>query len=605
MFATKLPRCANSALHRMHRFATVAERAVQIFAILIGGVFLLSGVIYLYLGRATWLLGGDFWSVYAFAWKHTWLQSLLLKQDAHVKFFPRSICLANLRFFHGDNVQMLFFAGLGLLLMTVSLLLIPIWRDKSITLTAKTLSTLVVIMGNFWMGRASITANGDFNCDISFAMSGAALAFLLLPKTRCSWSMIAIVVCAGFVACFSFGTGLAIWPTLLVLAWCLHLPRRTIVLLGISALAAAVIYTLLPVLPSVYRAQKESEVSPNLMGVLTEFCRLVGSPVLYSVAAWRPTKTLPDLEQSFSVASWSGVAGLALAGIGVIPRMLRRDLGKSGLENTAISLLIFNLFAFTLITVGRLMSFNLVPFAPRYLFWSSLFWTSLILLAIKRAERLQWARWPALLLSFAIAIFAWPAHYQAWFLCKNAQFMYDKDVIALINGAFETQRIQMVPPQFKQIFEDRVQLASQLRARRLDVFADGLQDWIGLREADVFGARHRSEGLRGQCSIDALGQCDNGAPAARVSGHALKDEESIPRTLVITDSNGVIRGVARSARISPFSNRVFYQSKLTANIGFVGYIRDYNPKVRYVVRSADNRTLSDEQIPVQQPPPPP
>jgi hypothetical protein len=183
--------------------------------------------------------------------------------------------------------------------------------------------------------------------------------------------------------------------------------------------------------------------------------------------------------------------------------------------------------------------------------------------------------------------------------------MYDKDAVALINGAFETQRIQMVPPEFKSVFEQRVRLASQLRRRHLDIFADGLQDWIGLREADVFGIRHRPEGLRGQCSIDALGQCDNGAPAARVSGHALKDEESIPRTLVITDSNGVIRGVARSARISPFSNRVFYQSKLTANIGFVGYIRDYNSKVRYVVRSADNRTLSDEQIPVQQPPPPP
>src|SRR6266481_3553485 len=224
----------------MHGFARMAERATQIFAILIGAVFLLSGVVYLYLGRVSSLAAGNLWSIYAFAGNHTWLQTALLKQAGHATFFPSFIFLANLRFFHGD-AQMLFFAGLGLLFVTVSLLLIPVWRDKSITLTAKTLSTLVVIMGNFWMGRASITANGDFNCDISFAMSGAALAFLLLPKTRCSWSMIAIVVCAGFVACFSFGTGLAIWPTLLVLAWCLHLPRRTIVLLGISAFAAAVI----------------------------------------------------------------------------------------------------------------------------------------------------------------------------------------------------------------------------------------------------------------------------------------------------------------------------------------------------------------------------
>ena len=241
----------------MHVFASAAERAVQIFAISIGAVFLVSAGIYLYLGRVTFLWTGDLWDVYAFAWKHTWLQSALLKQDSHVKFFPRIICLANLRLFHGDS-QMLFFAGLGLLFITVSLLLIPVWRDKSVSLTAKTLCTLVVLLGNFWMGRANITANGEFNCEDSLAMSGAALAFLLIARTRCSWVTTAIVVCAGFVASFSFGTGLAIWPTLLLLAWCLRLPLRTIVLFGISALAVAVIYEILPVLPFSWPKNRKS-----------------------------------------------------------------------------------------------------------------------------------------------------------------------------------------------------------------------------------------------------------------------------------------------------------------------------------------------------------
>ena len=581
----------------MHRFATAADRAVQIFAILIGGVFLLSGVIYLYLGRATWLLGGDFWSVYASSWNRTWFQSALFKQGGHVTFFPNLIGLANLRFFQGD-VQMLFFVGLGLLFITVALLLIPIWRDKTITLTAKTLSTLVVVTGNFWMGRASITANGEFNCENSLAMSGAALTFLLIAKTRCSWTTTTIVVCAGFVASFSFGGGLAIWPTLLLLAWCLRLPWRTIVLLGFSALAVALVYQMVPVHP--FSWPKASAVSlGNPISALTNFCRLVGSPVLYTIAAWRTEKPLADVEQSFAIALWTGLAGLVLAGIFVIRRILWRDL-KSGLESTGLSLLVFNLFALTLIAVGRLRSFDLDPFAPRYLFWSSLFWTSLLLLAIERTEHLQRRRWPILLLPFAMAIVAWPAHYQAWFWCKNAQIMYDKDATAVINGAFEAQRMQMLPPEFQQIFEERIRLTSQLRARRLDVFVDGLGNWIGLSEADVFGARHSPEGLRGQCRIDALGQCDNGAPAARVSGQAFKREHSIPWTLAITDSNGVIRGVARSAPISPFINRTFYQSKLTANIGFVGYIRDYDPQLRYAVRSADNLTLSDEEIPVQQ-----
>ena len=350
---------------QIHRFVPAAERAIQIFAIVFGAVFLVSGVIYLYLGRVTLLWGGDLWDVYAFAWNHTWLQSALLKQDNHVKFFPRSICLANLRFFHGD-VQMLFFAGLGLLFITVSLLLIPVWRDKTVSLSAKTLSTLVVLMGNFWMGRASITANGEFNCEDSLAMCGAALAFLLIEKTRCSSTTTAAVVGVGFLASFSFGTGLAIWPTLLLLAWCLRLSRQTIVLLVISALAVAVIYEVLPVLPSY--APKVSEVSlDNPMGALTEFCRLLGSPVSHIIAAWRGTKPFKDLSQSFSIAL-SGAAGLTLAGIVIIPRILRRDLGNSRLESTGLSLLIFNLFALALIAVGRLKWFGLLPFSPRYLF---------------------------------------------------------------------------------------------------------------------------------------------------------------------------------------------------------------------------------------------
>src|SRR5206468_9541245 len=114
-----------------------------------------------------------------------------------------------------------------------------------------------------------------------------------------------------------------------------RLPRRTIVLLAISALAAALVYEVLPVLPSSYSVQKESEVSlGNPMSVLTEFCRLVGSPVLYTIAAWRGGKALTGLEQSFSIALWSGVAGLALAAIAVIPRMLRRDPGKRRIQNT-------------------------------------------------------------------------------------------------------------------------------------------------------------------------------------------------------------------------------------------------------------------------------
>ena len=137
-----------------------------------------------------------------------------------------------------------------------------------------------------------------------------------------------------------------------------------------------------------------------------------------------------------------------------------------------------------------------------------------------------------------------------------------------------------------------------MRLRRLDMFAQGLQDWIGLNQASSFAGHLKSEGLRGRCSVNALVQCDDGAPAARVIGQAWKGGGLVPETLVITDPSGVIRGVARSSTINPFINRVFYRDKLNLN-QFVGYIRDYDPQLEYGVRSADEGIVSVEKIPVE------
>jgi hypothetical protein len=70
-----------------------------------------------------------------------------------------------------------------------------------------------------------------------------------------------------------------------------------------------------------------------------------------------------------------------------------------------------------------------------------------------------------------------------------------------------------------------------------------------------------------------------------------------PKTLVIVDPAGVVRGVARSSAVSPLVNYIFYQGK-SSTTDFLGYIRDYNPQLQYVVRSADDGILSDEKIAV-------
>ncbi|HMH02479.1 MAG TPA: hypothetical protein VK555_13765, partial [Terriglobales bacterium] len=119
----------------MHKFAALAERSAQICAAVAAFVFLISGVVYLYLGRWT-VTNLDFWRIYDFCLNHTWLESALLKHNGHSLFFPSFFWLTDLRFFHGSQ-QPLFFAGLVLLFITVALLLILVWRDETVGLTAK------------------------------------------------------------------------------------------------------------------------------------------------------------------------------------------------------------------------------------------------------------------------------------------------------------------------------------------------------------------------------------------------------------------------------------------------------------------------------------
>ena len=211
---------------RMHKLAPVAERALQIGAILLASLFAISGVLYLCLGYSP-VTHLDYWRIYEFALNHTWLESALHKHAEHVIFFPSFFWLADLRFFYGKQLP-LFLVGLTLLFLTVALLLVPVWCDKTVNLTAKVMATLTVIVGNFWMARSPIIASAGFNCICSLLMASAAFAFVLLPSMGASsfrrfWAITLLVVSAGFVASFSFGTGLATWPTLLVLAWCLRL----------------------------------------------------------------------------------------------------------------------------------------------------------------------------------------------------------------------------------------------------------------------------------------------------------------------------------------------------------------------------------------------
>jgi hypothetical protein len=596
----------------------MAKRATQTCAVIFALAFLVTGVVYVLLGSypaTNW----DFWYIYESYFSHSWWQTAVQKYSDHSLFFPNFFWLASVKFFHGSQVPLILI-GLALLFTTAALLLLLVWRDETTGRTMKIMATMVVIVGNFWMGREAITCIGGFNSQNSLTTAAAALCFVLIRGTSRFWLMILIIIGAGFVSSFSCGQGFAIWPTLLLLAWCLRFRWPVIVAIGVGTVVAIISYELLPPLSEDYRIIHAA--GSGGLTLVAHLCRLIGSPVLYAAAAWTGIRMneCPPLNQASTLALWTGAVGLVLAGVIVIRRVVRRDLGKSSLEIAGLGLVVFNVEAVMIIVAGRIQYFHMLPsqvLAPRYLFWSSLFWTGLFLVAIQRAEHQRWGRWPAIVFASAAVIFAWPEHYLMSVHSKLSKCRAEEAATAVINGVVDDNSwfLSLDPRQIGRV-------APQLRAHRLDMFADGLQDWIGLNETSLFRGRRKPQGLRGTCRVSKLVECDNGAPAARVIGHAItrhhvprvvrwaitpvswivgkeiKKGYVTPARLVIVDLTGVVRGVARSCSLTPVVSRIFYQGRF-AWADFLGYIRDYNPQVHYVVRSADDDVLSDETIPVQ------
>jgi hypothetical protein len=584
----------------MHKFALAAERAVQIYAVLTAFILLGSGVVYLWLGHAP-VTHVDYWRIYDFCLNHTWLESALHKHYEHLNFFPSFFWLADLRFFHGKQLP-LFLAGLTLLFLTVALLLIPVWRDDTVGLTAKIVATLVVILGNFWMARAPIITSGGFNCIGSLLVASATLAFVLLPNLGVnSVRMVStlLVVCAAVVASFSAGIGLVIWPTLLFLAWCLRIPWRSFVSLGIAAVAAIVIYQQIPPHLSGYGTLQAAGSAG--LALVPRLCRLVGSPFLNAASGWHEKPF--SSQAAGTISLWGGSAGLVLALIVLVFILIRRDIAKSRLKLIGTALMTFNLLAMVMIVVGnnsRGPRFQSEFLFPRYLFFGTLFWTGLVLVGIQLAELKQWLRWPMYLVALALPVVVFPMHYRSGLHSNSARTIAEAGATSLVNGVQDEEQIRILAPAAGGTnYVYRV--AEELRARRLDMFADGLQDWLGANETSITSRPYKREELSGQCKVAALVRCDNGAPAARITGQIWKSGHRVPKTLVIVDPGGVVRGIGHSSSIyseNRFVNSTFYGSRVMQT-SFIGYIRDYDASLQYAIRSADHGILSEEMIPVQ------
>jgi hypothetical protein len=582
------------------------KRVELVFCILssvAAALFLASGVAYLWFGH--WpVTHQDFWRIYAVCLNRSWLASAVLKYNGHSHFFPSQIWLADLRFFHGDQ-ELLFIVGFVLLCASVSLIVIPIWCDEAGSNTSKIAAILLLVVGNAWMQRASMTASGGFSCCYSLALGGAALAFWYLPDMRDASPRRSIatlvVACAGILSSFSFGTGLAIWPTLLLLGYCLRLNNRSLAYIAATAIGVVVAFWLLPSREVGSSPIAEAMIS-SVSGTFRVLCRLIGAPVGYAAAGWYGADVRHAPVETSAIPLLSGIAGLAASVLIVIHAVTRRDIGSSTLRFTGFALMVFNLGALLLIAVGREHHIRLIPSeiaAPRYLFWSTLLWAGMLIVLVSFAQTRPFWRWLVLSLVLAVPVLVFPSHYKEGQHWRFARCLSESAATSLINGVRDDKQVEILfrPPDVV------YQLAPQLRIRRLDMFAGALADWIGSRASDVFQRRNKAHYLRGWARVDGFVPCPNGAPAARVRASVTGQGGVTPAIMVIVDAQGTIRGIARSCSTSRLVSRILYLGKFNTR-SCLGYICNYDPRQSYSLHAVDDGTLSNEGIPIHPAVPP-
>jgi hypothetical protein len=579
------------------KFGRIVERTFQLVAATLALLFLGSGILFLWNGHVTETIW-DMWHLYGLGLTQPFFRAAIEKYGNHSIFFPSVVWLIDIRFFH-NNQQLLFIFGLILLVAAALLLITAAWQDQTITRTAKLIATLLIIAAVFWMNKAWITSIGPFSCICGLAVVGAFVSFHALAcmrnRTVSRWRPAVLLVAFGLVSSFSYGSGFAVWPTLLCLGWSARLPLRYLTTITLVGCIAAVIYKMLPgAAPNIL-----PENAISIGTGLRRLCSLIGAPCFYAATAWSSAKIPSEASLSSPIHIVCGAIGITLAAVGSVPRLLRRDLSPSKLQLIALGVVIFNLVAIAFIVVGRTAQMHISPgevLAPRYTFWSSLFWGGLALLWIRHIDAHEWLRWPSFLLLLALPIVIFPDHYQRAAWARYMHLLSDSAATSLINGVHDDEAAQ-----FLSRYPERVyRVAPLLRARRLDMFASRVHEWIGKKSSQVFIANDKATSIQANCYIDAYLKCDDGEPAARITGSFLKAHGEAPRIFVILDPSQRICGIARGFSTSNLLNRFFYGNKFPRN-RITGYIRAYNAALTYMVHTADNGELSTAGAIVQTP----
>lgn len=518
--------------------------------------------------------------------------SALQLENGHRPILPALVRIAEVHLTGADH-RLQHLVGIGLALATAFVIARTAWRGRA-SATAGATAVLLVVLALFWLGAARTLIHSYEQVHIYLVTFCAVLALRAVFRAGQSRPVLhmAIAGLLALAATFSFGSGIASFAAVFVLAALQRLPARSFLLPGLAFLFAIVTY--LAGLPGQGGVGDSMALRPfDNLRVLLQW---LASPFFHA-GLGAPGGWLAEVKGH--VAILLGATGL-VAWLVMVVRAWRAATSITAAASLALGVATLGLAVGAVIALARLSYFDTYPdqvMADRYLPWPCLFWLGVGLDGVARAtgaaspvlRRLV----PALAVVLLLALM--PSHRTMAGWSAAVHRIVQQSAPAAQLGVWDAERFPREADSSRADVETSLRL---MRERRLAMFAEPEYALLQSGWRAPSGGFPTAAGSRAWLTRrfhDEHGQRD----VAALEGW-LERIEQRPRDalLVIVDAGGAVRGLAKFSGLGPDKRAL--RLNLPEPRGFDGYVLSPQPDegLRLLVLDpADRRVLAE--VPVE------
>lgn len=529
-------------------------------------------------------------------------QNALQAGNGHRPVFPNLVIMAELAWLHGNH-WLQFVVGLSAACASAALIAIAAWRERQSPAFVRAACAMLGVLGIFWLANGRMLFHSYESVHVYLLTLAVVVAGACVyeASARGSVRWMAFASAAAMLAMFCFGSGVAAFPAIILLAFALRLPSRWF-LIPAGTLAFC-LFLYLFALPGDEGVRGVISVHPLDSAVVA--IDWLSSPWVrgwlgYAEPSLDPNATTgllylrfgpwlvaaANIMTALTHLSWQLLArAVSMAGIVVFlyrfaSLTFDRAQRPSRLEVIASMLCLFALATATLIGLGRLGYFGIHPeevYADRYLVWPSLFWSGLVILLVCRRRvsgaRKQTIAFTALAGVLPLALL--PTH--------DASAIWGSVVYRLSQQSAAVARSGMFDPALfpngeDASREDVLRSLTLMREKRVAMFADDRFTEVGKL---LSGPLQTAEHIKASAVV--VGTFDDprdGTHAAHFEGmiaEGLRPAREAGQ-LGVVDEAGRVVGLAEFSHIH--ADRALLLT-MPAKRGFDGYIRDYRPEETY------------------------